>query len=854
MSGFGRSNSHSRSQAGATLNVAVSSSSSQNDLINSICPHMSDVSYSLLYITGAPGNILELPDCVATSTTIDTIQMTLINLRSFAFLPASLVTFGTSQATVAPLMSTPTSSPSSTPQTATPSASSLNVTGFHANGTIAWDQVWSLLPSLASLSLGISNMSGTLPDMLPSGLTNLNLAYTALSGTIPSTFLGNFSKNSIALAIDISNTSVTGTIPSNLFDVVGAVESLQNGFFWTANGLSLNSPLPDNLLRPLEGVFAQSFYFSMTASGLTGTIPNGFLPDNILATSNSPNLGLQLGNNSLTGTIPTNLFANMSTATVIKFDVSFNQISGPLPAILFPSGVASGSSSGSIMLLLQNNAITGTLPAEFVTYGMGNSNVSLLYFRLCLQNNQLSGSIPNQFFYSYRTTQPSVPLDIPFKRKAVAEKNISITDSEAQSPTALASSSDSIVSFIPVNVDISLASNKLTGTLPENLMPTFSLSPLRALTLDLGNNGLTGTIPESLFPPYTPGSVTTVTFKASGNKFFGSPPSLCRSSLITYKALLNSNLLNGTIPSVWGGCPLAAVDVSANSLLNGSIPPKLLNESILQSFNASGTSLSGAFPILGTLLQTLDLSGTEIDFCSAQSTPLETTRTFSQCNLYSTTACDCPSSYSSCQTSCPPPPVVTPSTCPGTAPSDAFYCEGGVWKAKNVNSTTLVLPPGVGTVIISGNITSSTIEISGIGSSIEVSGCAPNLTLVHIIIDKPQVDDIPKTKLYPIITTALGSNCSTSLDDITLTASIRGGGCRKVTVKKVTSDGGSTLSGLFTIDKSSCNTWWIVLVSVICGVLLIAVIVVVLMAIFWPAFRTKIRPFSQARKGQQNVA
>ena len=198
-------------------------------------------------------------------------------------------------------------------------------------------------------------------------------------------------------------------------------------------------------------------------------------------------------------------------------------------------------------------------------------------------------------------------------------------------------------------------------------------------------------------------------------------------------------------------------------------------------------------------------------------------------------------------------PVTAPQACPGTPPSSAFTCVGGVWEAINVNTTTLVLPPNVGTVVIIGNLTSSSVVINGIASNINVTGCVlDNLTLVHIDLDKDDTD-VVGSKVYTLIS-ALNGSCQSNLDSIAVTASIKNGGCQKVSVKKITSNNGSTLSGLFTIDKSSCNRWWIILVSVVCGVILLALIAVVLMAIFWPAFRLKLRPFSKLDRNRHAAA
>ena len=143
-------------------------------------------------------------------------------------------------------------------------------------------------------------------------------------------------------------------------------------------------------------------------------------------------------------------------------------------------------------------------------------------------------------------------------------------------------------------------------------------------------------------------------------------------------------------------------------------------------------------------------------------------------------------------------------------------------------------------------MTSSSIVLNDLTSTIEVIGCATNLTQIHIELTKEQVEKLGKSQLYQLLST-LSRNCSTSLDDVNMSVHVRDGGCRKVSVRKVSSDDRSTLSGLFMVDNSSCKTWWIILISVVCGVIVLAILILVLLAIFYKPFRAKVRPYSKAR-------
>lgn len=91
-----------------------------------------------------------------------------------------------------------------------------------------------------------------------------------------------------------------------------------------------------------------------------------------------------------------------------------------------------------------------------------------------------------------------------------------------------------------------------------------------------------------------------------------------------------------------------------------------------------------------------------------------------------------------------------------------------------------------------------------------------------------------------------------------LTAQTSASQCKKVTATPSSSTSGSrsTVSALFSIDSSGCdspgpkgrsNTWWIILVSVLGGVALI-VLIVVLLVVFNPRIREVFRPFSRRKR------
>ena len=76
--------------------------------------------------------------------------------------------------------------------------------------------------------------------------------------------------------------------------------------------------------------------------------------------------------------------------------------------------------------------------------------------------------------------------------------------------------------------------------------------------------------------------------------------------------------------------------------------------------------------------------------------------------------------------------------------------------------------------------------------------------------------------------------------------------CKKIKTDKISTS--SSLSMAFNVSNSGCNTWWIILASVVCGVIILGIAVVAVLAIVWRPFREKIRPFSHKRPNKSAMA
>lgn len=231
----------------------------------------------------------------------------------------------------------------------------------------------------------------------------------------------------------------------------------------------------------------------------------------------------------------------------------------------------------------------------------------------------------------------------------------------------------------------------------------------------------------------------------------------------------------------------------------------------------------------------LDLRDTNMGFCSnpkAYGLRSPWTTVFTgfdvTCTLENTEACQCPELWPYCTTNgcrksisfCPP----------STRPSPSFICVGGVWTSNSsVSEPILVLPSTSTTVVVSGNLTSPTIVFQSPTATLIVTGCL-NVSTIVLELTPEQLKGIKSGTVQTLIQT-LGEadpRCR-ALSGVTIITKTPNEGCRKLSVKKQPSgtspgDTSSPIPGLavvFHLDASSCNIWWIVLVSVV-GLLVVA--------------------------------
>jgi hypothetical protein len=190
--------------------------------------------------------------------------------------------------------------------------------------------------------------------------------------------------------------------------------------------------------------------------------------------------------------------------------------------------------------------------------------------------------------------------------------------------------------------------------------------------------------------------------------------------------------------------------------------------------------------------------------------------------------------------------------CPQPIPTDSdFICLDGAWILEgNVESPVIVIPPTSVTII--GNLTVDTIQFGGLAGTVNVTGCTKIGTAITIELTLEELETLVASgEMTSLLLTSTGCDIS-DLKNIPISVTVNGyGRCEKVTVTSETT--ASTLSGVFKVDTRGCkkksSRWWIVLVSVLGGVILLGAIFA-LLATFTP-LKHIIRPY--AKRAEANT-
>ena len=557
--------------------------------------------------------------------------------------------------------------------------------------------------------------------------------------------------------------------------------------------------------------------FTLHGNHISGTIPSSLLEDYASLTSTAQKrFTWAFARNELSGIIPGNLLRTIPGYTSFSLSLDQNLLTGVIPSTFLY--MTQSSTLTGVDISFGNNLFVDTVPSDL--WGLPNYLPALTSLSIMATNLDLSGALPTNWVQQY-----SFP---------------------------------NLDSFTLI-----LSRCRLTGTIGNGILP-LTASALTSLNLNLDSNPLNTAVAPNFFQTVVDGVGYRTSDTPSvllGFSNCGIPGSLLIPSMPNSGPVPNLSLVmaNNTLGSI--SVPASSssyiwwLDLSDNPVLYGNVENLFVSPtSILSVLDLSRTGVSGNIPDMASMTTTrlvlMRLDETAIVFCFNETNRSPwVSSTLSECSLRGTSASRCSYLYpSQClmdtiptapeiapnfeipETAIPPiaPPTPTPVECRGTRPSEQFKCINGVWTSTStVTAPTLVISPGTLEVVVDGNVTSGTVVLQGIGSSITVTGCFTNLSVVTIQLTP---EDLKKLGSHSEVQLLRSSGNCSDYSTVAVGTTVTGSSCRTVKVDKVTTSNGS-LNGVFSVSSSGCNLWWIILVSVL-AVLTISGVIVLLVVLY----------------------
>lgn len=672
---------------------------------------------------------------------------------------------------------------------------------------INWPNTFDAFPPMVQYYFEDTNLgsgSASLPARLPNTLVYFSVANCGLTGTIPATLFelyATVSPNLRTLFVNLDQNAFSGTIPATMFS--GLTLTDLNSFTIRASSNKLSGNIPATLFSGSLSSLS-SLVVDLSSNALFGPVGNLFASTSFDC-SKMTSASVTLSNNFLSGQLPLWFTSNCSILTNLALRLSNNSITGSIPQTLL-TGAGFSTGVQSVTLLLNNNKFSGPISSTFASL----PSASFMAMELDVSANLLNGSIPADFFAALNW--PAI---------STVSINLGYNKFVGHFPTALfPGGSTNALSTATISIK---GNSLMTGTMPVSALATRPTSGVPVVTIDLSNTGLTGALVLGDYGSRTP------------------------FTLSVYAANTSFSSLNFTSNYVGS---LVNLDISNNKALTGTLPDVLYSSTVLQSLLVGYTSLTGIIPDLGSInstsLTTLAMDGSAFDFCSGTRTAW-TSSQLTNCLLRGTSAHNCANMYPSlCLTN------ASTGCDESKRPSgDSWTCIGSTWTYYgSYTAPTLTIPSGTSDTIVFGNVSSTSVVITGLGGSLTIqSGCATNLSSVTIELTVSEVEALKSGTSLTIITIDGGSAC-TDLSTVAVSATVSGKTCRKL--KASNHANGNSLSVLFSIDSSSCRTWWIILVAVLASVVVIGVVTLVLLVIFVKPVRYFFRPHSKPRP-QQNL-
>ncbi|GAY54223.1 hypothetical protein CUMW_155060 [Citrus unshiu] len=453
---------------------------------------------------------------------------------------------------------------------------------------------------LQFLYLGFNNFSGDLLGSIGNlrnltQLTVLDMAQNSYSGTIELDVLLTFWKKLEVLVLSLNRLSVLTKTTSN-------TTSRKHQY------IGLRSCNLTKFPNFLENQY-HLVVLDLSDNRIQGKVPKWLLDPNM------QNLNtLNLSHNLLTRFDQHHVVLPGSKGDLVTFDLSSNNLQGPLPIppLRTINYLASSNSlRGEIpswicnlnileSLVLSHNNLSGLLPQC-----LGNFSDELSV--LDLQGNNFFGTIPNTFIKESRLGVIDLSHNLLQGRIPRSLINCSKLEFLGLGNNQISDTFPSWLGTLPnLNVLI-LRSNIFYGIIEE---PRTGCGFSKLRIIDLSNNRFTGKLPSKSFLCWNamkifntselrylqdiPDILTGIIL--SNNRFDEAIPA----SISNLKGLqvlnLHNNNLQGHIPSCLGNLTnLESLDLS-NNKFSGRIPQQLVELTFLEFFNVSDNYLTGPIP------------------------------------------------------------------------------------------------------------------------------------------------------------------------------------------------------------------------------------------------------------------